>query len=138
MTEEEVPPWDTLGTSLGLLSNTLQKIESYSTSNEIRLRECLLHWLKWSDFVHDKGGATCDNLKEALTCIGKEEIAKRLDEKVSKTKGNIVSTKGAYFYLLIADTHYSVQDVKDEVCDINQLSYLYKIYQYSYIIFSVQ
>uniref|UniRef100_A0A1X7SGI1 Death domain-containing protein n=1 Tax=Amphimedon queenslandica TaxID=400682 RepID=A0A1X7SGI1_AMPQE len=86
LTEEGSLPWDILGASLGLLNGTIKRIEGCCTTAEDCLKECLLQWLKWNDVVYDTGGPTCNNLKEALKCIGKEEIAKRVDEKFSPTK----------------------------------------------------
>ena len=90
LAEEGSLPWDILGASLGLLNGTLRRIERCCSTDEDCLKECLLQWLKWSDVVDDTGGPTCDNLKEALKCIGKEEIAKTVDEKFSPTKGIII------------------------------------------------
>ena len=89
MTEEGSLSWEVFGASLGLLNGTIKRIERYCSTDEDRLKECLLQWLKGGDFVHDIGGPTSENLKEALTCIGKEEIAKRVHEKFSQ-KGTVL------------------------------------------------
>ncbi|XP_019852828.1 PREDICTED: uncharacterized protein LOC109582527 [Amphimedon queenslandica] len=94
--EEGSLPWDKLGASLGLVDSTIKQIERCCLTEENCLKECLSHWLKWSDLVDDKGGPTCENLKEALKLVGKEEIANRIDGKFSQTR----------------DTESSAQDVK--------------------------
>lgn len=114
LTEEGSLPWDILGASLGLLNGTIKRIEGCCTTAEDCLKECLLQWLKWKDVVYDTGGPTCNNLIEALKCIGKEEIAKRVDEKFSPTKGIILHRSMIVNYFIITDTESSAQD--DEVC----------------------
>ena len=73
--------WQALGAYLGLLNNTLQRIQSSYLEEEKCLRECLLYWLRRYDCVDDRGGPTCDSLEKALKDIKADEIAKQVVEK---------------------------------------------------------
>ena len=78
--------WQTLGAYLGLMNNTLIRIQSSHLEEEKCLRECLLYWLKRSDCVDDMGGPSCDSLKKALKEIEANEIAKQVVEKFKPKK----------------------------------------------------
>ena len=78
--------WLTLGAYLGLMNDTLKRIESSYTEDEKCLRECLSYWLRRYDNVDDRGGPTCDSLKKALKEIEANEIAKRVVEKFKPKK----------------------------------------------------
>ena len=78
--------WQDLGAYLGLIENTLKRIQSSYLDEEKCLRESLSYWLRRYDFVDIMGGPTCDSLERALKEIKKDEIAKRVVEKFKPKK----------------------------------------------------
>ena len=73
--------WQTLGAYLGLMNDTLKRIQSSYLEEKKCLRECLSYWLRRYDCVDDMGGPTCDSLEQALRDIEADEIVKRVVEK---------------------------------------------------------
>ena len=74
--------WLSLGLQLGLLMDTLKRIdEQYGRDVTRCLLECLSLWLRRVDKVDEKGGLTWDTLATALANIGENVCADNARQK---------------------------------------------------------
>ena len=74
--------WLSLGLQLGLLMNTLKKVDAQHERDVNRcLLECLSLWLQRVDKVDEKGGPTWDALANALSNIGENVCADNARQK---------------------------------------------------------
>ena len=74
--------WQDLGLRLGLHKNTLDAIERNHPGDVSRcLTECLSQWLRRTDNVDSKGGATWDSLSDALRSMKEITVADKLDQE---------------------------------------------------------
>ena len=74
--------WQDLGLRLGLHKDTLDTIERNHPGDVSRcLTECLSQWLRRTDNVDSRGGATWDSLSDALRSMNEIAVADKLDQE---------------------------------------------------------
>ena len=80
--------WDDLGLRLGLLKNTLDCIRKDSDTTSSCFTECLFQWLRRTDNVDSRGGATWDSLSTALRSMNEVAVADELSEFINDCISN--------------------------------------------------
>ena len=73
--------WKELGLTLGLLMDSLDAIAENYSKVEDHFIECIARWLRRTDNVDSRGGATFDSLSDALKSMNENAAADKLDQE---------------------------------------------------------